>query len=83
MNKKKRFRKKPDVEGYAPMRLREREEIVYTRDFFRKQGKAGGELGGAAGGRATAEKLSPEERSANARRAVQARWKKHREQKEK
>jgi len=65
------------------MQLREGEEIVYTRDFFRKQGKAGGELGGAAGGRATADKLTPEERSANARRAVQARWKKHREQQEK
>ena len=35
-----------------------------------------GKLGGAKGGRARAEKLSPEERSAIARRAAAARWQK-------
>ena len=33
-----------------------------------------GQLGGAKGGKARAERLTPEERSAAARKAVQARW---------
>jgi hypothetical protein len=40
-----------------------------------------GRLGGLKGGKATAEARSPEERSDAARRAVNARWRKHREQK--
>ena len=35
-----------------------------------------GRLGGLKGGPATAKKLSPEERSASARHAVNARWRK-------
>jgi len=76
-------KKKPKTEGENPLRLREGEEIVYTRDFFKRQGKAGGELGGAAGGRASAAKLTAEQRKEKSRRAVQARWKKYREQKKK
>ena len=39
-------------------------------EFFVKMGRRGGKLGGVA----RAAKLSPEERSRSARRAVQARW---------
>lgn len=41
------------------------------REFFRKQG--------AAGGKARAERLSPEERRESARKAVEARWAKAKE----
>jgi hypothetical protein len=40
-----------------------------------------GRLGGLKGGRATAEARSPQERSEAARRAVNARWEKYREEK--
>jgi hypothetical protein len=44
------------------------------RDYFVKMGKRGGLLGG----KARAEKLSAEERSESARKAVLARWSKAR-----
>ena len=44
-----------------------------VRDFFVKEGKKGGHIGG----KARAAKLSPEERSESARKAVKARWAKH------
>jgi hypothetical protein len=43
-----------------------------VRDFFVKMGKEGGLLGG----RIRAERLTPEQRSESARKAVQARWSK-------
>ena len=39
-------------------------------DFFRKQGAKGGKKGGVI----RAERMTPEQRSESARRAVQARW---------
>jgi hypothetical protein len=39
-------------------------------DFFRKQGAKGGKKGGTA----RAERMTPEQRSEAARKAVQARW---------
>jgi len=39
-------------------------------DFFRKQGAKGGKMGGAI----RAERMTPEQRSESARKAVQARW---------
>ena len=39
-----------------------------------------GRLGGLKGGKARAEKLSPEQRSAIARKAAQARWEREREE---
>lgn len=39
-------------------------------DFFRKQGAKGGKMGGAI----RAERMTQEERTESARRAVQARW---------
>jgi hypothetical protein len=39
-----------------------------------------GRLGGLKGGKARAEKLSPEERSAIAKKAAEARWAKKRQQ---
>ena len=45
-----------------------------VRDFFVKQGKKGGKIGG----KARAAKLTAEERSESARKAVKARWAKHR-----
>lgn len=38
---------------------------------------AAGRKGGQKGGKARAEKLTPEERSESARRAAEARWKRH------
>ncbi len=48
------------------------------RDFFVRMGKKGG----AAGGRARAAKMTAEERSDSARKAVTARWQKAKEQDE-
>jgi len=42
-------------------------------------GKIGGRKGGLIGGKRRAEKLSPEERSESARKAVNARWARWRE----
>ena len=47
-----------------------------VREYFVKMGKKGGLLGG----RARAEKLTSEERSESARKAVNARWTKERQQ---
>lgn len=41
-----------------------------VREYFARIGK----MYGAAGGRATAAKLSPRKRKANARKAARARW---------
>jgi hypothetical protein len=41
-----------------------------------------GKLGASKGGKARAEKLTPEERSAIAKKAAQARWAKKRQQEE-
>ena len=49
-----------------------------SREFFQQQGRRGGQLGGQAGGRKRVAALTPEERSALARRAALARWRKHR-----
>ena len=49
------------------------------RDYFVRMGK----LGGALGGKARAENLTPQERSDSARRAVTVRWQKAREHEEK
>lgn len=59
------------------------EQIMYSLEFFRKQGKRGGDLGGKAGGEASAAALTPEERSEKARKAVQARWAKYKKEKKK
>ncbi len=45
-----------------------------VRDFFVKEGRKGGKLGG----KARAAKLTAAERSESARKAVKARWEKHR-----
>lgn len=45
-----------------------------VRDYFTKMGRRGGLLGG----KARAEKLTAEERSESARKAVAARWEKER-----
>jgi len=45
-----------------------------VREYFSKLGKKGG----PKGGRARAAKLTPEQRSESARKAVQARWAKNR-----
>lgn len=45
-----------------------------VREYFARMGKKGGLLGG----KARAAKLTPEERSVSARKAVQARWEKER-----
>lgn len=47
-----------------------------AREFFRQQGSAGGKLGA----KARMEKLTPEQRSEIARKAVQAREKKRKQQ---
>jgi len=44
------------------------------RAAFAKFGKIGGKKGGPKGGKARAARLTPEERSEAARRAVRARW---------
>jgi hypothetical protein len=41
-----------------------------------------GKLGGKKGGKARAEKLTPEQRSAIAKKAAEARWAKNRQQEE-
>jgi hypothetical protein len=46
-----------------------------VREYFIKMGRQGGKIGGAA----RAEKLTAEQRSESARKAVQARWKKAKE----
>jgi hypothetical protein len=56
----------PDEEGKDP--------AAVARNFLRKRHKARGRLGGAKGGKARAEKLSPEERRPSAQKAVRARW---------
>jgi hypothetical protein len=87
MTKRKRYQgpvaPKQPAEEEAPKNMQTRqlrpgEEIVFTMRFFQDQGKRGGELGGAAGGKATAAKMTPEERSAAAKKAVEARWAKYR-----
>jgi hypothetical protein len=62
--------------------LRPGEEVVFTMAFFRTQGKEGGLKGGYLGGKKTAERRTPEERSASAKKAVMARWATYRAQKE-
>ena len=42
-------------------------------------GRKGGKAADGAGGRKTAQNMTPEERTARARKAVQARWKKAKE----
>jgi hypothetical protein len=49
---------------------------------FRKYLAKIGKKGGLKGGHARAEKMTPEERSASARKAVQARWVKEKSKKE-
>jgi hypothetical protein len=41
-------------------------------EFFRRQGAKGGKKGGSLGGKATAAKLTPEQRSARAKKAAAA-----------
>jgi hypothetical protein len=43
-------------------------------EVMRKMGKKGGKAGGKKGGKARMASLTPEQRKALARRAVQARW---------
>lgn len=45
-----------------------------ARKAARMFGRQGGKIGGAKGGKARAKAMTPEERSAAARKAVQARW---------
>jgi hypothetical protein len=57
----------------------EMEDIIKKPSQERKKNKAAvalGRLGGRKGGKARAEKLSPEERKEIARKAAQARWSK-------
>lgn len=42
-------------------------------EFFREQGRIGGSLGGSLGGKRSLETMTPEERSARAKKAVAAR----------
>jgi hypothetical protein len=58
------------------------ERSRYYLSMPRKKNKAAqalGRLGGLKGGKARAKKLSPEQRSAIASKAAQAKWAKHRE----
>lgn len=48
------------------------------REYFSKLGKKGGKLGGPA----RAAKMTPEERSASAKKAIEARWAKVRAEKD-
>ena len=41
-------------------------------DFFRKQGAKGGKIGGKVGGKRSLETMTPEERSARAKKAAAA-----------
>jgi hypothetical protein len=43
-------------------------------EFFRKAGKRGGKKGGVAGGKATASKMTAEERRQRAKAGAAARW---------
>jgi len=52
--------------------------IVYTEEFFRKQGSIGGKIGG----RILSDSLSPKERKEKAQKAIKARWDKYKKQKE-
>lgn len=54
-------------DAYIPHMVRIPENV---RDFFARMGRKGGKKGG----KATAAKMTPEERSEAARRAVAARW---------
>jgi len=47
-------------------------------EYFRGQGKRGGKIGGSAGGKKAAASMTPEQRSARARKAVAAREAKRR-----
>jgi len=49
-----------------------------VRDYFVRQGRKGGKLGG----RARAAAMTPEERSASASKAVRARWDKYNSRKQ-
>jgi hypothetical protein len=41
-------------------------------EFFRKQGAKGGKIGGSAGGKKAAASMTPEQRSARAKKAADA-----------
>jgi hypothetical protein len=58
---------------YAPARM-VREEWLFDVAELRAQAAAFGRLGGLKGGRARTERLSPQRRSAIARKAAAARW---------
>lgn len=45
------------------------------RDYFSAQGKKGGKIGGKKGGLTRAANLTPEQRSAIAKKAAATRWK--------
>jgi hypothetical protein len=53
-----------------------------TDDELRELARILGRRGGLKGGKARAAKMTPEERSESARKAVQARWAKKRQQEE-
>jgi len=85
MAKKRKPKREEEAVGEAlpASSLKQEGDIMYSIEFFRKQGKRGGRLGGVAGGKASAAALTPEERSEKARKAVQVRWAKYRKEKKK
>jgi hypothetical protein len=58
------------------------EENEWADDELRESARRLGRRGGLKGGKARAEKLTPEERKEIARKAARARWDKRRRQKE-
>jgi hypothetical protein len=73
---------------YLQLAIRERsrynccvaENQDLTEEELRKLARIFGRRGGLKGGKARAAKMTPEERSESARKAVQARWAKKRQQ---
>jgi hypothetical protein len=52
--------------------MREKQLPHEILEFFRRQGSKGGKLGGSAGGKKAAEGMTPEQRSARAKKASAA-----------
>ena len=76
MPKRTSRKKSRDINVLASQIVQETtgEELVPREDGKNPAAVALGRLGGLKGGRARAEKLTPEQRSEIARKAAQARW---------
>jgi hypothetical protein len=70
------MRKRSSIPESAPLTTKpvEASTLVATKKSKNPHAVALGRLGGLSGGKARAAKLSPEERSAIAKRAAEARW---------